>query len=226
MLSADSSFNELAAVAAPPSPEAVWRKVFSGGHRVVAWYDDGERRHVVVEPHATRADALTSRQRRIVAMRASGTALKVIGFETGLSVGTISRELTLAMDRLGLKTISDLAAVLGEAGAERTSSCDLPCPRGLSVALRESNSKHLDLSFPLKGGGALPAALTPAERAVVEAILAGLPNREIAEQRGVSPRTIANQISRIFEKLKVGSRLTLALCVRNAAFPVLDGARA
>jgi DNA-binding NarL/FixJ family response regulator len=200
--------------------------VFSGGYRILAWYDEGERRHVVVEPNATRGDALTARQRRILAMRASGIALKVIGFETGLSIGTISRELTLAMDRLGLKTVSDLAAVLGHTGAERTSVGDPPCPRGLAVALHASDVNRLDLSFPLKLGSTLPLALTPAERAVVVAILAGLPNREIAEQRGVSPRTIANQISRIFEKLKVGSRLTLALCVRGAAFPVLDGARA
>ena len=40
----------------------------------------------------------------------------------------------------------------------------------------------------------------------------------IAARRGVSPRTVANQIARLFAKLRVGSRLTLAIAVRGASF--------
>jgi DNA-binding NarL/FixJ family response regulator len=62
------------------------------------------------------SEALTERQRRFLAERAKGTALKVIAFETGVSIGTVSRELAAAMARLGLTSSADLAAVFGHVG--------------------------------------------------------------------------------------------------------------
>jgi DNA-binding NarL/FixJ family response regulator len=61
------------------------------------------------------------------------------------------------------------------------------------------------LSFPIDGPE-LPEELTPAEREVAEALLRGESNREIAARRGTSDRTVANQISSIFEKTGVYSR--------------------
>jgi DNA-binding NarL/FixJ family response regulator len=52
--------------------------------------------------------------------------------------------------------------------------------------------------------------LTPAERSVLLEVLQGLSNQEIANQRGRAVRTIANQVSKIFLKLGVSSRRTLA----------------
>jgi DNA-binding NarL/FixJ family response regulator len=226
MLSEDRS-EKGCSIATTTLVEATWRRVFSGGYRVLAWHDRAAHRYVVVAPQAPPVrGSLSTRQRRILAMRARGTALKVIAFETGLSVGTVSRDLSLAMDVLGLGSLSDLAAVLGHA-LERPSAGEPPCPEGLAIAPHETEPEALVLSFPLTApGGRLAAHLTPAERAVVDGILAGLPNREIAEQRGVSPRTIANQISSIFAKLHVGSRLTLALTVHGPKLCVHGGAGA
>jgi DNA-binding NarL/FixJ family response regulator len=56
----------------------------------------------------------------------------------------------------------------------------------------------------------LPEQLTDAERAVVQALLAGRTNTEIAEERGKSAKTIANQLYAIYRKLGVGSRDELA----------------
>jgi DNA-binding NarL/FixJ family response regulator len=52
--------------------------------------------------------------------------------------------------------------------------------------------------------------LSGAEQAIVEAVLRGRSNREIAEERGTSVRTVANQMASIFRKLCVGSRSELA----------------
>ena len=52
--------------------------------------------------------------------------------------------------------------------------------------------------------------LTPAERSVLLEVLQGLSNQEIAAQRNRAVRTIANQVSKIFLKLGVSSRRTLA----------------
>jgi DNA-binding CsgD family transcriptional regulator len=54
-----------------------------------------------------------------------------------------------------------------------------------------------------------PACLTLAERKVMELLLGGLSNAAIATARGSSPRTVANQVASIFQKLGVGSRAEL-----------------
>jgi DNA-binding NarL/FixJ family response regulator len=55
-----------------------------------------------------------------------------------------------------------------------------------------------------------PDALTDAEREVTRLVLEGLSNREIAERRGTSQRTVANQLRAIYQKLDVSSRYELA----------------
>lgn len=52
-------------------------------------------------------------------------------------------------------------------------------------------------------------ALTAAEREVVTLLLEHLSNAEIAERRGTSLRTVANQVASIFRKLGVQSRSEL-----------------
>jgi len=54
------------------------------------------------------------------------------------------------------------------------------------------------------------AALTPAERIIVAALLDGASNAKIARALGRSPRTIANHVASILRKLGVGSRSELA----------------
>jgi DNA-binding NarL/FixJ family response regulator len=73
---------------------------------------------------------------------------------------------------------------------------------------RIGRDEYLVLSVPLPTLR-LPAALTAAERAVVEAVFEGRSNDEIARQRDTSPHTIANQLATAFRKLGVGSRTEL-----------------
>jgi DNA-binding CsgD family transcriptional regulator len=54
------------------------------------------------------------------------------------------------------------------------------------------------------------ARLTPSEREVVAAVLRGVSNAALARARGVSLRTIANQLASAFSKLGVRSRSELA----------------
>jgi len=51
--------------------------------------------------------------------------------------------------------------------------------------------------------------LTSAEREVAELLLRGLSNHEIAEARGTSSRTVANQLRALYGKLEVSSRFEL-----------------
>src|SRR5258706_12476681 len=55
------------------------------------------------------------------------------------------------------------------------------------------------------------SVLTASERDVAKLARDGLSNAAIGQLRGTSPRTVANQLARIYRKLGVGSRLGLAL---------------
>jgi DNA-binding CsgD family transcriptional regulator len=61
--------------------------------------------------------------------------------------------------------------------------------------------------------------LSAAERAIVEAVLDGRTNAQIAGVRGTSARTVANQVRSVFRKLGVTSRseLTSALLAGRRA---------
>ena len=60
------------------------------------------------------------------------------------------------------------------------------------------------------------AQLTRREREVLELIAAGLSNRAIAAELGLSTNTISNHISSIFGKLQVGSRAEAIVRARSA----------
>ena len=53
-------------------------------------------------------------------------------------------------------------------------------------------------------------SLSETEKAVVSLALDGLSNREIAQRRSVSARTVSNQLRSAYEKLEVRSRFELA----------------
>jgi DNA-binding NarL/FixJ family response regulator len=90
----------------------------------------------------------------------------------------------------------------------RPSSDDgiLAAPSGLSAGrLRIGGDDFAVLEWPLDA--VCPrTGLTPAEQEILEAISAGLSNRDIARRRGTSERTVANQVAHLLRKLGAGSR--------------------
>jgi len=77
------------------------------------------------------------------------------------------------------------------------------------VSELEVAGEHLlVVSIPLPKPALAP--LSETERDVMLAKLAGRSNAEIAEARGRSTRTIANQVASIYRKLGVSSRAELA----------------
>ena len=65
-------------------------------------------------------------------------------------------------------------------------------------------------AFRSPGAAAGVDALTERERTVVAAVRDGATNREIAQQMGLSPQTVKNYLSHIYDKLAVSNRLQLA----------------
>jgi DNA-binding CsgD family transcriptional regulator len=64
-----------------------------------------------------------------------------------------------------------------------------------------------------------PVALTPAERQVLLRVLDGETHEEVATARGISSRTVANQIASAFKKIGVRSRMELAAVLERGAPP-------
>lgn len=70
---------------------------------------------------------------------------------------------------------------------------------------RQLHQKRLDLS----ARAARIALLTPKEQEVLQAVLDGLPSKDIASKLNLSVRTVENHRARIMEKLRVNSAMEL-----------------
>jgi DNA-binding NarL/FixJ family response regulator len=60
--------------------------------------------------------------------------------------------------------------------------------------------------------------LTRREREILELLMEGSTNKEIASRLGVSSQTVKNQLSTLYQKAGVGSRLELVLFAQRAGY--------
>jgi DNA-binding NarL/FixJ family response regulator len=93
----------------------VWRDLIAGRLVVLGHCDEGGRRYVQIRARS-KADAsmrLTERERAVVGYRAYGQGLKRIAAEIGVSVPTVARCLSSALDKLQLRSDIELPAVFG-----------------------------------------------------------------------------------------------------------------
>lgn len=126
---------------------------------------------------------------------------------------------------------------MGGNGSDGAPAGKLPGPRIAPSGAAERGSTMEELGSERQGEGeggyvivALPVAagqwqreLTDAERDIAARILRGESNRDIAERRGTSVRTVANQIAGLYHKLGIASRAELAaLAIRKDEAPHTD----
>lgn len=74
------------------------------------------------------------------------------------------------------------------------------------------------LSVPHPGDKQV-ASLSPAEREIVEALREGRSNREIAQLRRTSVKTVANQLANLFTRFGVHSRFELLRKLEGSCRP-------
>lgn len=167
----------------PDAALDLWRGLYAGRWSLVEHVDTDGRRLVLArrnDPDRRARFALTRRQRQVLFYASVGWSYKQIAYALGLaSEGSVSIHLSKSLRKIGLSTRADLIRVTSQwAAAVAGASAPSPSER----------------------------ELTPAEREVAEHVFAGCSNREIAEQRGVSERTIANQLASIYRKLELLDR--------------------
>jgi DNA-binding NarL/FixJ family response regulator len=185
--------------AQPDRALELWKGLVAGEWSLVDSGTSGGRRYVAAHRNAPAVKdprALTPRERIVLHYASRGASNKEVAFALGLAESTIAAAVSRIVRKLGCRRRSDLPAFARVEQAERGE---------MAVA-----GERIDL-LVLPGGGrsALADELTDAERAVAAAVVEGKSNLEIARARGRSPRTVANQIRGIFEKLKLRGRSQL-----------------
>lgn len=161
----------------------LWRGLYAGRWSLVEHQDSDGRRFVLArrnDPEPRAPVLLTRRQRQVLFYASVGWSYKQIAYALGLaSEGSVSIHLAKSLRKIGLTSRAELIRVMSQWAA--------------AVA----------------GASASPATereLTQAEREVAAHVLEGSSNRQIAEQRGVSERTVANQLASIYRKLELQDR--------------------
>lgn len=167
--------------AEPTRALELWQGLWGGRWSLVDHADTDGRRFVLArrnDPDPTTPFPLTRRQRQVLFYAAVGWSLKQIAYALGLaSEGSVSGHLRKALDTLGLRSRVELIRVTSQWAATVADSA--------AAATERDDDREL----------------TTAERAIAEHVFEGLSNREIATRRGVSERTVANQLACIYRKL-------------------------
>jgi DNA-binding CsgD family transcriptional regulator len=178
---------------------AAWQALVAGQYSLVDTFDADGKRHVVAHansPGVRDPRGLTKLEAAVAGWAMRGHSQKLIGYELGLTVGTVGGLLARAFHKLRVRSRAELVQRLTPPGEASTFS--LPEGELLLFSAVPSALAAPDL-----------ARLTPAERAVAQSAAAGLSNAAIAEALGKSEHTVTNQLSSVFRKLQISSRAEL-----------------
>ena len=94
----------------------LWQGLVAGRWSLVDRFDSDGRRFVVArrnEPHVRDPRGLTARERQVVALAGVGHDLKVIAYDLGLDVSTVSSHLRSALRKLHVGSRVELARLFG-----------------------------------------------------------------------------------------------------------------
>ncbi|MCZ7687270.1 MAG: LuxR C-terminal-related transcriptional regulator [Sandaracinaceae bacterium] len=153
----------------------LWAGLVAGRSSLVdRFVADGRRLVVAIKnpPSVLDPRALTERERQIVELAAEGASNKNIAYTLGIGESGVGTQLGRALRKLGLERRTELAPAMRAVAVEARLGA-------IELAVAGVDLRMDDL------------ALSSAEHAVVQALLRGLSDREIAIERGTSERTVA-----------------------------------
>lgn len=191
--------------ATPEHALELWQGLVAGEWSLVEHWESDGRRYVAA--YRNRSDlrdprALTPTERSVLKYLALGATNRQIAYALGLPAGTVSSSVGQILRKLRLSRRVELAPFLDPAHMDRLD---------LQIGSRELGVLTMDTRPDVR----IAAALSAAELEVATLVMRGWTNARIAEERQVSPRTIANQLQNIFAKLDITSRSQLARLVRS-----------
>jgi DNA-binding CsgD family transcriptional regulator len=104
----------------PDSAVALWKALVDGRWSLVDRFDTDGRRFLVAQRNeipTPKRRGLRQREAAVLALRAQGHSLKLIGYELGVGQSIVARDLALGMKRLGLESIADLVRLYARPAA-------------------------------------------------------------------------------------------------------------
>jgi DNA-binding NarL/FixJ family response regulator len=185
---------------------SMWQVLSSGNWSLVSRASEASRAYLAYEnpPKAPDPRRLSHQERVVAHLAGFGHANKLIAYELGCKESTVSNSLTRIRRKLGLRSRAELVSFVTELASTPARELDVGTMR-LAIGERSGTRETHD------------PRLTAAEHEVARLAARGLSNAAIASIRSTSPRTIANQLARIYDKLEVSSRAELAATVSRVA---------
>lgn len=183
-------------------PEAAldgWSALVGGRWSLVDHVEsDGKRLFLALAnpPSSPDPRALTERERTVASYLVMGHSNKLIAYTLGISEATAAARTSTIFRKLGVRTRVELVARHLALSAAR---------------FTELRAEELSLMVGRAGAPKPLEALTAAEQAVAAMVARGMSNVAIARARSSSPRTVANQLARIYDKLGIASRAELTV---------------
>jgi DNA-binding NarL/FixJ family response regulator len=133
------------------------------------------------------------------------------GIRTILLAGTIDRAHLLTAVHLGVRglLLKDVTTELLFEAIVSVMAGQCWLEQTLVTHLLETVRPLIEMSSV--GGGKFAYGLTPRERQVLELVVAGHANKEIARACSVSEQTIKHHLTRVFDKVGASSRVELVM---------------
>jgi DNA-binding CsgD family transcriptional regulator len=185
--------------------QQLWQELLAGSLKIASVHDDGFE--LVLANAAAPAPTPRRRHRQAcfdTALR--GALQKTLAADFELAPSTLSSLVRKSAAGMGVDVpFSRIPAALPLLAHAAQSACVVSLC-GVGAERAPNQLWKLSFSYPEK---LLEAALSRAELDVVERYLRAQSYPQIAAARGVSQRTIANQLARSFEKLRASGRLAL-----------------
>lgn len=183
---------------APDDALSIWQGLVDGRWSLADRVEPSGRRVIVAylnEPDLARPALITAREAVVARHAADGAALKEIAYALGISIATVQGALGRAMKKLRVTSRAELARV---------------------VHATQGYGPGDIMRVSLDATEAALAGLAPGLREVARLAAAGHAVADIARLRGSSARTVAHQLSVVYQKLGVRSKAELAARVGGA----------
>lgn len=188
----------------------LWREMVNGLCRVVDDFFTDDRCYLVLKPTMDVGVArLDGRRLDILRGVLCGQGQKNIAIDLALAPSTVALNARLALEELGLRCkpsrVHPLLMLAAKSGSQPGST-----QTGTLSFVDEGPEQLRVVSVP-RPDRRLFRVLPPAELAVIRLLVEGKRYDEIAALRGTSTRTIANQITAVFRRMRASGRNELLL---------------
>lgn len=183
----------------------LWRELARGTSRIVDSFFSSERCYLVLalntDPSAT---AIQGRRLEILEGVLGGLRQKNIAIDSGLAPSTVALNSRLALESLGITCKPSRAHPLLMLAARAAQASTLTLADCSTFVTHDGRAlRVVGVARPDQN---LETVLPSAELAVIRSLIEGLSYQQIARRRGTSTRTIANQITAVFRRLRVSGR--------------------